>query len=159
MSDQIKRFRLAATRPKIRAVITRHSQDVGAIAFHSVEAVKLFLDQIPYKANEKVEFRNQDFSGADMSGVDFQMCFFRECDFTRANLSNADFTGCLLYACDFTEADLTVANFEMADISDSIFTDADVTGADLGMTYGQMAEPPKRQARRQPGFCRHLRPW
>lgn len=159
MSDNIKRFRLAATRPKFRAVITRNSEDIGVVALHNAEAVKLFLDRLPYKANEKVEFRNQDFSGADLEAVDFQMCFFRECNFRGAKLAGADFTGCLLKACDFTCAELSHANFEYADISDSVFTDAGMEGTDMGMTYGAMAEPPRRKEKKQPGFGRHLRHW
>jgi len=159
MTDQIRRFRLAAARPKIRAQITRDGQKLGAIAFHSVDALKLFLDKIPFKANERVEFTGQDFSGADFSGVDFQMCHFKNCDFSNAKMAGADFTACLLHTCDFSGADMRNANLEYAEISESVFTGADVTGVDFGMTYGAMAEPPEPARKKRSGFGRHWRPW
>ncbi len=87
-----------------------------------------------------------DFSGANLSGVDFRDDSLHDVNLSGVNLSNADFHGATLGEIDLSKANLSSADFSSsyfdgadlgeanlsgADFSDAIFYDADLTGADL----------------------------
>ena len=72
-----------------------------------------------------------DFSGLDLSGVDFSDCIlmealFNDCDLTGANFSNsllcyAEFTGANCSYVDFSDADMTGAELRGANLMNANF--------------------------------------
>tara|TARA_R110000868_G_C10972986_1_gene771124 strand:+ start:18164 stop:18793 length:630 start_codon:yes stop_codon:yes gene_type:complete len=71
-------------------------------------------------------FHNNDFSGLDLSGVNFTKSSFRDADLTGTILINADLT-----RCNFRNANLTNADLTGAITCGANFRDADLTGAKL----------------------------
>ena len=69
---------------------------------------------------------NDDLSGADLRGIDF------DCEsFQGSALSGADFEDATLSGCDLRNADLSGANLRDADLSGADLRWADLSGADL----------------------------
>lgn len=74
-------------------------------------------------------YRNQDFTGADMSGKDYTNTTFENCildnvNFTNSNLHNIKAEYCSFKGANFTNAMLSSGNFRYADLSGS-----DLSGA------------------------------
>lgn len=61
------------------------------------------------RAGEKA-LKESDFSGADLSGMDFRWALMVKCDFTGANLAGADMRWAVLDKSDFSGANLEGAN-------------------------------------------------
>ena len=77
-----------------------------------------------------------DFSGLDLSGVDFRGYYsvnnetiLRNANFRGCNLADAEFGSAILDGADFTGANLQRASFVTASLRDAIFTESDVNGA------------------------------
>ena len=51
---------------------------------------------------DKVNFYDDDLSGADFSHAWFENCIFRDCEFKNVNLSNVDFVNCVFSGVDFS---------------------------------------------------------
>jgi uncharacterized protein YjbI with pentapeptide repeats len=66
--------------------------------------------------------KNNDFRGADLSGIDFSGMNLKAADFTAANLTGAI----------FNTAQLSESCFVFADLTDALFEDADLRQANFG---------------------------
>jgi len=90
-----------------------------------------------------------DFSGADMSGIEFLDLKFRGCKFNETNLSNSIMTKTSFVYCDFSNAKLINTEFVSTSFhavsffnakitdgyfDDTLFLDTDFSNADLGGT-------------------------
>jgi len=90
-----------------------------------------------------------DFSGADMSGIEFLDLKFRGCKFNETNLSNSIMTKTSFIHCDFSNAKLINSEFFVTGFQnvsffnakitngyfvDTLFIDTDFSNADLGGT-------------------------
>lgn len=99
---------------------------------------------ITRSAGDEVE--TKDFSGQDLTGVEFTNVVLENANFSNANLRGAVFNGALLedanlHNVDFRQGIAYLVKFKNADLSDSLFTDAmmlrsvfenvDVTGVDF----------------------------
>ena len=62
-------------------------------------------------------FRGSDFSGANLTGVDFSRSDLRDCNFSGANLTGADFENVDVSGSDFTGAILEGARFPGANLA------------------------------------------
>jgi uncharacterized protein YjbI with pentapeptide repeats len=87
----------------------------------------------------KKDFRELDFSGADLSGGSFKAANFsganlRKAVFRDAKLNGANFAGADLRETDFSNADICGANLVRADMSGAILDGANLSMTDLNHT-------------------------
>lgn len=59
-----------------------------------------------------VQFEEDFFSDADLTGSDFSNCTFIECNFTRANLSRCDFYKAMFHLGNFKNANIHRTSFK-----------------------------------------------
>lgn len=78
------------------------------------------------RVNGFLDFREVNFSHADLSHIDTN-----DLNFSQANFGHANLRGAILAWCDFTEADLSHANLSGADLSSARFVRANLTEANL----------------------------
>lgn len=82
--------------------------------------------------DDDIELSDQlDFSGKDLSGMDFSDCVLRNADFSGCDLSGANFNSCIMNYCNFSGATLSGAIFIGADLSFSNIFDADTSTCDM----------------------------
>ena len=109
------------------------------IAIERLPEAHLFLYLETFPANVDAEIHDYeleaylpryvvDFTGADLSEVDFTDTDYSGAIFTGANLTNANFTNAKLIKSIFTDANLTGAVFSDADMRDSVLTNATFSG-------------------------------
>ena len=109
------------------------------IAIERLPEAHLFLYLETFPANVDAEIHDYeleaylpryvvDFTGADLSEVDFTDTDYSGAIFTGANLTNANFTNAKLIKSIFTNANLTGAVFSDADMRDSVLTNATFSG-------------------------------
>jgi len=67
-----------------------------------------------------------DFSGADMSGIEFSDISFRACKFSGTNFYNSSMNNVAFVLCDFTEAKFINSEFSLAIFQDVSFRNAEI---------------------------------
>ena len=72
-----------------------------------------------------------DFSGVDLSEINFKNTDLKSVDFSKTNLSSANLTGANLEQSYLTEANLTEANLTGANLEDAYLEKANLSGANL----------------------------
>jgi Pentapeptide repeats (9 copies) len=101
-----------AYKERVKRVVREYAQ--GIRSFPWIEAIE-----------------NADFSGLDLSGIDFWDAGLRGANFSGCILRNAGFMGAGLNFANFEGADLTGADFRSAFVDDAIFKGANLTDADF----------------------------
>lgn len=80
-----------------------------------------------------------DFSGLDLTGIDFKGVNLAGADFSGADMTSADLRGTRLRGADFTGATLAGANLTNATIQEADFSGADLRGATIDYSILQIS--------------------
>lgn len=83
------------------------------------------------------QFKQHNFSGADLSYEAFNHCYFEGCEFAGATLRNTDFSDCEFRDCEFNNSDSQQpVDLSYADVQRSLFHHCNLTVAEAPYLKG-----------------------